>query len=207
MIRVVIADDQSLVREGIHRLLELSGRVDVVGEAADGEEAVAAVQRARPDVLLLDIRMPRLDGVGVLRRLGTAAPPTLVLTTFDDPEISYQAILAGARGYLLKSVRSASLLEAIEALAAGGTYFQPAFGERARQRIASSSTQESTEPLTERETEVLRLMAAGESNREIGTMLHMAEGTVKNHVSSILGKIGVRDRTRAVLAALERGLI
>lgn len=207
MIRVVIADDQSLVREGIHRLLELSGRVDVVGEAMDGEEAVAVVQRARPDVLLLDIRMPALDGIGVLRRLGTAAPPTLVLTTFDDPEISYQAIVAGARGYLLKNVRSASLLEAIDALAAGGTYFQPAFGETARQRFAPSAADEMAASLTDRETEVLRLMAAGQSNREIGTMLHMAEGTVKNHVSSILGKIGVRDRTRAVLAALERGLI
>jgi DNA-binding NarL/FixJ family response regulator len=206
VIRVVIADDQGLVREGIQRLLELSGRVDVVGDAADGEEAVAVVERTRPDVLLLDIRMPALDGVGVLRRLGNGAPPTLVLTTFDDPEISYQAIVAGARGYLLKNVRSASLLQAIEALAAGGTYFQPAFGETARQRLASSSSEE-TAPLTDRETEVLRLMAAGQSNREIGTMLHMAEGTVKNHVSSILGKIGVRDRTRAVLAALERGLI
>ena len=206
VIRVVIADDQGLVREGIQRLLELSGRVDVVGDAADGEEAVAVVERTRPDVLLLDIRMPALDGVGVLRRLGNGAPPTLVLTTFDDPEISYQAIVAGARGYLLKNVRSASLLQAIEALAAGGTYFQPAFGETARQRLASPSSEE-TAPLTDRETEVLRLMAAGQSNREIGTMLHMAEGTVKNHVSSILGKIGVRDRTRAVLAALERGLI
>ena len=133
LIRVVIADDQGLVREGIGRLLELSGRVEIAGEAADGEQAIEVVQRVRPDVLLLDIRMPRLDGIGVLRRLGHAAPPTLVLTTFDDPEISYQAILAGARGYLLKNVRSASLLEAIEALAAGGTYFQPAFGERARQ--------------------------------------------------------------------------
>jgi len=206
VIRVVIADDQGLVREGIQRLLELSGRVEVIGEAADGEAAVAVVQRTRPDVLLLDIRMPALDGVGVLRRLGSSAPPTLVLTTFDDPEISYQAIVAGARGYLLKNVRSASLLQAIEALAAGGTYFQPAFGETARQRLASPSSEE-TASLTDRETEVLRLMAAGQSNREIGTMLHMAEGTVKNHVSSILGKIGVRDRMRAVLAALERGLI
>jgi len=206
VIRVVIADDQGLVREGIQRLLELSGRVEVIGEAADGEAAVAVVQRTRPDVLLLDIRMPALDGVGVLRRLGSSAPPTLVLTTFDDPEISYQAIVAGARGYLLKNVRSASLLQAIEALAAGGTYFQPAFGETARQRLASPASEE-TASLTDRETEVLRLMAAGQSNREIGTMLHMAEGTVKNHVSSILGKIGVRDRTRAVLAALERGLI
>jgi len=206
VIRVVIADDQGLVREGIQRLLELSGRVEVVGEAADGEAAVAVVQRTRPDVLLLDIRMPALDGVGVLRCLGSSAPPTLVLTTFDDPEISYQAIVAGARGYLLKNVRSTSLLQAIEALAAGGTYFQPAFGETARQRLASPSSEE-TASLTDRETEVLRLMAAGQSNREIGTMLHMAEGTVKNHVSSILGKIGVRDRTRAVLAALERGLI
>ena len=205
LIRVVIADDQSLVREGIGRLLELSGRVEIAGEAADGEEAIAVVARARPDVLLLDIRMPRLDGGGVLRRLGSDAPPTLVLTTFDDAEVSYQAILAGARGYLLKNVTSASLLAAIEALAAGGTYFQPAFGETARNRVAAGFSRPT--PLTERETEVLRLMAAGHSNREIGALLHMAEGTVKNHVSVILGKIGVRDRTRAVLAALERGLI
>jgi DNA-binding NarL/FixJ family response regulator len=206
LIRVAIAEDQSLVREGIRRLLELSGRVEVIGEAADGEEAVAMAQRVCPDVLLLDIRMPRLDGVGVLRRLGTDAPPALVLTTFDDVEVSYQAILAGARGYLLKNVTSASLVAAIEALAAGGTYFQPAFGQTARQRLAAASS-EPIIPLTERETEVLRLLAAGHSNREIGALLHMAEGTVKNHVSVILGKLGVRDRTRAVLAALERGLI
>lgn len=206
MIRVVVADDQSLVREGIVRLLELSGRVEVAGEAADGDEAVAVVLRVRPDVLLLDIRMPRLDGIGVLRRLAGDAPPTLVLTTFDDAEVSYQAILAGARGYLLKNVTSASLVAAIDALAAGGTYFQPAFGETARTRVAAAFTPPIA-PLTDRETEVLRLMAAGHSNREIGELLHMAEGTVKNHVSVILGKIGVRDRTRAVLAALERALI
>jgi DNA-binding NarL/FixJ family response regulator len=207
LIRVVIADDQSLVREGIRRLLELSNVVDVVGEAADGEEAVALVQQLRPDVLLLDVRMPRLDGIGVLRRLGNEAPATLILTTFDDAEVSFQAIVAGARGYLLKNVTSASLIAAIEALAAGGTYFQPAFGETTRQRLAAPSSDTSMMSLTERETEVLRLMAAGHSNREIGTLLHMAEGTVKNHVSVILGKLAVRDRTRAVLAALERGLI
>lgn len=206
LIRVVIADDQSLVREGIRRLLEISGRVDVAGEAADGEQAVDVVRNVKPDVLLLDIRMPRLDGVGVLRRLGGDAPPTLVLTTFDDAAVSYDAIVAGARGYLLKNVTSASLVAAIETLAAGGTYFQPAFGETARQRVVTT-IESAPMPLTERETEVLRLMAAGHSNREIGTLLHMAEGTVKNHVSVILGKIGVRDRTRAVLAALERGLI
>ena len=207
LIRAVIADDQSLVREGIRRLLELSGRVDVVAETRDGEETIAVVARLRPDVLLLDIRMPLLDGIGVLRRLGNNAPPTLVLTTFDDAEVSYQAIVAGARGYLLKNVTSASLIAAIEALAAGGTYFQPAFGETARQRLATAAPEDSLMPLTERETEVLRLMAAGHSNREIGTLLHLAEGTVKNHVSVILGKLAVRDRTRAVLAALERGLI
>jgi DNA-binding NarL/FixJ family response regulator len=206
LIRVVVVDDQSLVREGIGRLLELSGRVEVAGEAADGEEAIEVVRRVRPDILLLDIRMPRLDGIGVLRRLGSEAPPTLVLTTFDEAEVSYQAILAGARGYLLKNVTSASLIAAIEALAAGGTYFQPAFGETARSRVAAAVSPPIAS-LTERETEVLRLMAAGHSNREIGVLLHMAEGTVKNHVSVILGKIGVRDRTRAVLAALERGLI
>lgn len=207
MIRVVIADDQSLVREGIRRLLELSGRIDVVGEAADGEEAIALVRAAKPDVLLLDVRMPRLDGVGVLQQLREAAPPTLILTTFDDAEVSYQAIVAGARGYLLKNVTSASLLAAIEALAAGATYFQPAFGETARQRIAQAPADGVAAALTDRETEVLRLMAAGHSNREIGTLLHMAEGTVKNHVSVILGKLCVRDRTRAVLVALERRLI
>ena len=220
LIRVVIADDQSLVREGIRRLLELSGKVDVVGEAVDGIEALAVIEKTRPDVLLLVIRMPRLDGVGVLRRLGRDAPPTLVLTTFDDAEVSFQAIVAGARGYLLKNVTSASLVAAIEALAAGGTYFQPAFGETARARLtdaphprfahllpASRGEGARQEWLTEREIEVLRLLAAGNSNREIGTLLHLAEGTVKNHVSTILAKLGVRDRTRAVLAALERGFI
>ena len=206
LIRVVIADDQSLVCEGIHQLLELTGRVRVVGEAADGEQAIAVVEREQPDVLLLDVRMPHLDGIGVLRRLGPSAPPTLVLTTFDDPESSYECIVAGARGYLLKNVTSASLLAAIEALAAGGTYFQSAFGEATRQRLAKDDF-EPPASLTEREIEVLRLMAGGHTNREIGSALRVAEGTVKNHVSSILSKIGVRDRTRAVLAALERGLI
>jgi len=204
--RVVIVDDQTLVREGIRRLLELSGRVDVVGEAADGIEAIAVIERMRPDVILLDIRMPKLDGVGVLQRLGADGPPALVLTTFDDVDVSRQAILAGARGYLLKNVKSETLVAAIEAVANGGTWFQPSFGDAVREHLSSNATSDS-EPLTPREREVLRLMAAGHSNREIGDALHLAEGTVKNHVSAILRKLDARDRTRAVLMAIERRLI
>jgi len=211
MIRVFIADDQMLIRQGIRTLLEMDGNISVVGEAADGAEAVAALQSMPADVLLLDIRMPGTDGIEVLRTLaaGGALPPTLILTTFDDSDVVLDGIRAGARGFLLKDVSYQQLVAAIRAVAGGATVFQPAVTERLLRagRTARIDTDAPREQLTGREAEVVRLMAGGYSNREIAEALGTAEGTVKNHVSSILAKFGVRDRTRAVLKALETGLL
>ena len=213
MVRVVVVDDQTLVRQGIRSLLSLAADIEVVGEAADGDEAIAVVTRERPDVVLLDIRMPRKDGLAVLRELhaASALPPTIVLTTFDDDEIRLEAVRAGAKGYLLKDVSLEALTAAITAVARGGTMIRPAMTERVLRGLEhvrrDYDTMSPPEPLTAREVEVLRLMAGGYSNREIADALGTAEGTVKNHASSILSKLGVRDRTRAVLTALERGLL
>ena len=211
MIRVFIADDQMLIRQGIRTLLEMDGNISVVGEAADGSEAVAAMLSTPVDVLLLDIRMPGTDGIEVLRTLaaGGALPPTLILTTFDDSDVVLDGIRAGARGFLLKDVSYQQLVAAIRAVAGGATVFQPAVTERLLRagRTARIDTDAPREQLTGREAEVVRLMAGGYSNREIAEALGTAEGTVKNHVSSILAKFGVRDRTRAVLKALETGLL
>jgi DNA-binding NarL/FixJ family response regulator len=209
MIRVLIADDQMLIRQGIRTLLEMDRDVSVVGEASDGVETVDNVMSTRVDVLLLDIRMPRRDGIEVLRVLSArnALPPTLILTTFDDTYVVLEGIRAGARGFLLKDVSYHQLLASIRAVAGGATVFQPAVTERLL-RAGSAlhiETQTPREELTVREAEVVGLMAAGCSNREIADALGTAEGTVKNHVSSILAKFGVRDRTRAVLKALETG--
>ena len=209
MIRVFIADDQLLVRQGIRALLELDDSIRVVGEA--GDEAVERVSQAAVDVLLLDIRMPRKSGIEVLRELGTrgALPSTLILTTFDDADVVLDGIRAGARGFMLKDVSYDQLIAAIRAVAEGGTLFQPAVTERLLRAAGAVhvGTEARPERLTEREIEVVRLMSGGYSNREIGHALGTAEGTIKNHVSSILAKLGVRDRTRAVLKALEIGLL
>jgi len=211
VIRVLIADDQTLIRQGIRTLLELDSGVAVVAEAADGAETVDKVLATAVDVLLLDIRMPVWDGVEVLRFLSErdALPPTLILTTFDDSDVVLDGIRAGARGFLLKDVSYQQLLAAIRAVAGGATVFQPAVTERLL-RVGSSSGVNAELPperLTAREAEVVRLMAGGYSNREIALALGTAEGTIKNHVSSILAKFGARDRTRAVLKALETGLL
>jgi DNA-binding NarL/FixJ family response regulator len=211
MIRVLIADDQTLVRQGIRTLLEMDREISVVGEAADGAEAIERVLGSPVDVLLLDIRMPGEDGIAVLRNLSArnALPPTLILTTFDDSDVVLDGIRAGARGFLLKDVSYQQLLAAIRAVAGGATVFQPAVTERLlRAGTALHVDMEAPrEELTAREAEVVRLMAGGYSNREIAAALGTAEGTVKNHVSSILAKFGVHDRTRAVLKALETGLL
>ena len=211
MIRVLIADDQMLVRQGIRTLLEMDREISVVGEAADGVEAIERVLAQPVDVLLLDIRMPGADGLAVLRSLGSrnALPPTLILTTFDDSDVVLDGIRAGARGFLLKDVSYQQLLAAIRAIAGGATVFQPAITERlVRAGVGLQvDTEAPREQLTAREAEVVRLMAGGYSNREIAEALGTAEGTVKNHVSSILAKFGVRDRTRAVLKALESGML
>ncbi len=211
MIRVFIADDQLLVRQGIRTLLEMDGDLSVVGEAGDGDETIARVPGLAVDALLLDIRMPQKSGLDVLRELSArnSLPSTLILTTFDDSNVVLDGIRAGARGFLLKDVSYQQLVAAIRAVAGGATVFQPALTERLLRMADHVHVESATpmEPLTKREVEVVRLMAAGYSNREIAYALGTADGTVKNHVSSILAKFGVRDRTRAVLKALEARLL
>ena len=214
MTRVLIVDDQTLVRQGIRSLLALAEGIEVIGEAADGVEALERIEALTPDVVLLDLRMPRLDGIGVLEALRdrAGAPPCLILTTFDDDAALLAGLGAGAKGYLLKDVSLQHLTDAIRALAQGRTMITPALTERVLRGLrglggGADDAAPAPEPLTERETEVLRLMAGGYSNKEIAGALDVAEGTVKNHVSSVLSKLGVRDRTRAVLKALDMGLL
>ncbi|PWN56670.1 response regulator [Abyssibacter profundi] len=213
-IRVALIDDQTLVRQGIRGLLELSDRVTVVAEADDGDQALRVVTEARPDVLLMDMRMPRMDGAQATAALAAAGEsvPVIILTTFDDHEQVLAGIRAGAKGYLLKDVSLDNLILAIESVTAGQTMIQPAITEAllrglARQPEGGFAASDMPEPLTARETEVLRLMAGGYSNKEIAQALSKSDGTVKNHVSHILAKLGVRDRTRAVLKAIELNLI
>ena len=213
MIKVMLVDDQNLVRKGVRSLLELSSEIEVVAEAADGAEAIRMIPEVGPDVVLLDMRMPGLSGLDVLRELsGTQTlPPTIILTTFDDDELVLAGIQSGARGYLLKDVALADLVSAIRTVAEGGTIVKPAVTQRLLKGLANLKNEFSSldqpDPLTDRETEILRLMAGGYSNKEIANSLGVAEGTVKNHVSNILSKMGVRDRTRAVLKAFELGQI
>jgi DNA-binding NarL/FixJ family response regulator len=213
MIRVCIVDDQTLVRQGIRSLLGLARDIEVVGEAADGEEALALVDRVAPDVVLLDVRMPKLDGIGVLDVLAkrASAPPCIVLTTFDDDELVLRGIARGARGYLLKDVTLEQLTAAIRTVADGGSVINPAVTDRVLRGIerlgAGFDALPVPDALTPREIEILRLLAGGYSNREIAKAIFVAEGTVKNHISNILSKLGVRDRTRAVLRALQLGLM
>ena len=213
MIRVGLVDDQTLVRQGIRSLLGLSDEIEVVGEGEDGDAALALLAGTDVDVLLLDLRMPRRDGIATLEALAERGSrvPVLVLTTFDDDELVLRALRAGARGYLLKDVTLEQLVSAIRTLAAGGTLLQPGLTDRlfraAAARPPGVEAYERPEPLTSRETDVLRLAAAGYSNAEIAAALHLASGTVKNHLSSVFLKLGVRDRTRAVLRALELGLL
>lgn len=217
MIRIVLADDHTLVREGIRTLLGLVEDLELVGEAASGQAVLQVVADTRPDVLLLDMRMPEGDGLFVVHELARrgALPATLILTTFDDDAAAIEVIRAGARGFLLKDVTLDRLVSAVRALAAGETLIQPALTARAEQALTGVAAGRATpetdgdagEPISPREREVLRLLAAGYSNREIARALFIAEGTVKNHVSNILTKMCVRDRTRAVLKAAERGLL
>ena len=213
MIRVFLVEDQALVREGIKGLLALDREIQVVGTASDGEEAVASIPASGADVVLLDMRLPRLSGLEVLRRLGAAAqmPATIILTTFDDEAIVLEGLRCGARGYLLKDVSLEELVQSIRVVAGGGTAVQPIVSQRVVRGLEAAKSDfprlEPPDPLTEREVEVLRLMTGGYSNREIARALKVAEGTIKNHVSSILSKLGVRDRTRAVLQAVKAGYL
>jgi DNA-binding NarL/FixJ family response regulator len=213
VIRVCLVDDQAMIRSGLKALLQLLGGIEVVAEAADGEEAIAAVLGCTPDVLLLDVRMPKLNGVEVVAALAAQhrLPPTLLLTTFEDDNALIQGVKAGARGYLLKGATPETLLEALRAVAGGGTYlYAPLVSHLARGGLKESygdDTYGVLEPLTERELEILRLMASGIGNREIAAALDLREGTVKNHVSSIFSKLNVADRTKAVLRAIAAGLV
>jgi DNA-binding NarL/FixJ family response regulator len=214
LIRVVLVEDQMLVRRGIRSLLELAGDIAVVADAASADEGAAAIRREQPDAVLLDVRMPGKDGIELLRELRAvnALPPTILLTTFDDDEALFAGVKAGARGYLLKDVSLESLTAAIRSVAAGETLIRPAVTERLvrgleKFRGRSTTTVPAPGSLTKRELEILRLMAGGYSNREIADAVGTVEGTIKNHASSILSKLGVRDRTRAVLKALELGCL
>jgi DNA-binding NarL/FixJ family response regulator len=212
-ISVCLVDDQTLVRQGIRSLLELSDDIRVAAEAADGAQAVEVIPQAKPDVVLLDMRMPGMSGLDVLNALAqkNALPPTIILTTFDDDQLVLAGLKAGARGYLLKDVSLEQLVEAVKTVAAGGSLVAPVVTQRlltGLERMQNDFTSlDQPDPLTERETEILRLMASGYSNKEIANSLNVAEGTVKNHVSNILSKLGVRDRTRAVLKAFELGIV
>ena len=213
MINVMLVDDQNLVRKGVRSLLELSEEIEVVAEAADGSEAIRMIPEVNPDVVLLDMRMPGLSGLDVLRELSRTGilPPTIILTTFDDDELVLAGIQSGARGYLLKDVALAELVSAIKTVAEGGSIVKPAVTQRLLKGLENLqndfSSLDQPDPLTDREPEILRLMAGGYSNKEIANSLGVAEGTVKNHVSNILSKMGVRDRTRAVLKAFEMGFL
>jgi DNA-binding NarL/FixJ family response regulator len=216
MIRVLLVDDQTLIRQGIQTLLELEDDLEVVGLAGDGREALAQVERLRPDVVLLDVRMPVMDGVAAARAIAARHPDVRVifLTTFDDDEYVFEGLRAGARGYLLKDVSSEELARAVRAVAAGQALIQPSIASkvvaefaRLAPRPAPAERDALPAALTEREMDVLRALAAGLSNREIAERLVITEGTVKNHVSSLLGKLAVRDRTQAVLRAQQLGLI
>ncbi|WP_031571810.1 response regulator [Rheinheimera texasensis] len=208
-IRIIVIDDQTLVRQGIISLLQLDAEIEVVAEASNGSEVVTLVQQYQPDLLLMDIRMPQVSGIDALHSLQQAGlrVPVLMLTTFDDHQQVLSAMLAGARGYLLKDVALDVLLQAIRTVAVGGSLLQPALTDRILQSRQITDAPQDTETLSPKEVEVLRLLAAGFSNREIATAVFKSEGTVKNQVSAILSKLGVRDRTKAVLKAIDLGLL
>lgn len=216
MISVGIVDDQSLVRQGLVALLAHAPDIRVVFESAGGEEAIRLAAEHRPDVILLDLRMPEFDGVALLGEFRAKALPSrvIILTTFDDDQALLQAAALGSRGFMLKDITFDFLLDGIRKVAAGGTLVRPAITARVSQSVREMRDETSparrngsTTHLTDRELEVLRLLAGGYTNREIGTALNLAEGTIKNHVSAVLEKLGVRDRTRAVLKAVDEGLI
>ncbi len=213
-IRVLICDDQALVRAGFRAILGSRPEIEIVGEAENGAEAVALAERRRPDVILMDIRMPVLDGVEATRRLVAEGSPAriLVLTTFDLDEYVHAAIRAGASGFLLKDVTPAKLVEAIRIVAGGDALLAPSVTRRLLERFAATlppgdQSSEVLGQLTARETEVLRLLAGGLSNAEIASELVVSEATVKTHISSLLRKLGLRDRVQAVILAYETGLV
>jgi RNA polymerase sigma factor (sigma-70 family) len=213
-VRVVVADDQPLARAGLRKILEVDAGIEVVAEAEDGIGAVAAVERTRPDVVLMDIRMPGVDGLEATRRvlaLDGDVPRVLVLTTFGLDEYVFGALRAGASGFLLKDVPPEDLIKAVHTIAAGDALLAPAVTRTVVERFSrlpepSAALREQLAELTEREAEVLMLMARGRSNREIAEALVVSEGTVKTHVLRVLRKLGLRDRVQAVIFGYESGL-
>ena len=204
-IKVALVDDQDLVRQGIAGLLSLSDKIEVLWQATNGEHALEFIAQ-QPDVLLLDIRMPKINGIELVKKLRAQGSklPILMLTTFDDSELFMQSLQAGANGFLLKDVSFEKLIGAIETLSNGGFVAEPVVMKQLNKGIDIASL---TEKLSEKELQILKLMAGGFSNKEIAESIFLAQGTVKNHVSSILAKLNTRDRTRAVLVALNQGLV
>ena len=213
MIRVVLADDQQLVRSGFRMILRADPELEVVGEASDGVEAVSLARELHPDVVLMDVRMPRVDGIEATRQISTLseAPRVLVLTTFDLDEYVFAALRAGASGFLLKDAPEEHLLAAIRIVADGGSLFAPTVSRRLVERFAALDGTAVAPPdldaLTAREVEVLRLLARGRSNAEIAAELVVSEHTVKTHVARVLSKLDLRDRIQAVILAYESGLV
>jgi DNA-binding NarL/FixJ family response regulator len=214
MIRVALVDDQAIVRTGLARILSPADGFEVVAECPDGKHAVEELPAVRPDVVLMDIRMPALDGVAATKHLRALEEPldVLVLTTFGEDEVLWGAIEAGASGFVLKDSSAEDLIAAVRAVAGGGAWFDPGVAprllERYRRVVAPAARDAGRlDHLTEREHEVLRLMARGATNAEIGTTLHVAEATVKTHVGSIFAKLGVRDRAAAIVFAYDHGVV
>ncbi len=209
--KVVICDDQAIVRDGLRMLLRLEPDINVVGTAEDGAAAVDMVAKEKPDLVLMDLKMPIMNGVEATRQIRTKYPDVkvLVLTTYDDDEWVLDAIQAGASGYLLKDTPRDELVKAIRGTATGRIYVDPSVAGKVLERVSSHQTQPATlitGKLTDRETEILRLIAKGLSNAEIADRLFLSEGTVRNHVSAILAKLGVSDRTQAAVIAIQHGL-
>ena len=211
--RLILVEDQMLVREGIKSLLGLDDSVEVVGEYENGQQLIDSENGSNCDVILMDIRMPKLSGIDTLLALRDKGikTPVLMLTTFDDHELVNGAMRAGAKGYLLKDVSLETLVDTITQIKNGKTLIQPAVTEKVLQGLKGLNVEfesfENPEPLTEKEVEILRLIAAGYSNKEIADAMFKSPGTIKNQVSSVMAKLGVRDRTRAVLKALEQGIL
>lgn len=214
MIRVVLVDDQAIVRAGVARILGPEDGFDVVAECSDGDEVAAAVEDAAPDLVLMDVRMPRVDGLEATRRVGELAqpPPVLILTTFDEDEVLWGAIQAGAAGFVLKDASAADLIAAARSVASGGAWFDRAVTPRVLQAyrntvVRGEQERQRIDQLTERESEVLRRMARGATNAEIAAGLHLSEATVKTHIGNIFTKLDARDRAAAIVFAFDHGLV
>jgi DNA-binding NarL/FixJ family response regulator len=214
-VRIVLADDQAMVRSGFRLILEAEGDIEVVGEAGDGDEAVAVARRLQPDVVLMDVQMPKTDGLEATRRI--AREPeirsrVLVLTTFERDDYVFEALRAGASGFMLKNAAPEELVKAVRVVADGEALLAPSVTRRVIAEYAQRTPPRreddgALERLTDREREVLRLLATGKSNAELAAQLFLGEGTVKTHVSHVLGKLGLRDRVQAVVYAYESGLV